>query len=189
MRIGHWTISNESYGPGKRLVIWTQGCDLHCPGCWNQDLWNHEEGQTYTKDNISTLYKNEHIEGVTVLGGEPFDNKDQDILNILRKFKEDKLNVILFTGYEMDEVMQDPNKTSVLSLVDVIITGRYDQKVRTVGDTWFGIGSSNQSLIYTSDVLKDWKPKLDNEVAIEIGQDGSITQTGYPDSVIRGFWQ
>ena len=61
-------------GPGLRMVIWNQGCQIHCPGCHNQETWDLYGGREYPLEEILNdirIYKNHH-QGITLSGGDPF---------------------------------------------------------------------------------------------------------------------
>lgn len=68
------SIVEETYveGIGKRMAIWFQGCSIQCPGCFNRQTWNPENGYYIDLEEIRILLlKNSSLDGVTILGGEP----------------------------------------------------------------------------------------------------------------------
>ena len=73
IRIHRLIPVTEAEGPGKRFALWTQGCPIRCPGCFNPQTWSNEGGQVLDVDalfaRVSTI---SGIEGVSLLGGEPF---------------------------------------------------------------------------------------------------------------------
>ena len=65
-------VENEHlYGPGKRLLLFTQGCSLRCKGCTNQHLWEFGKGVDVTIEEI--LNQCTDLDGLTLHGGEPLD--------------------------------------------------------------------------------------------------------------------
>ena len=65
-------------GPGKRFCIWVQGCKKHCPDCWAKDTWEFGVGSEYSVDDLFNQIKEvQDIEGVTFLGGEPFEQAEE----------------------------------------------------------------------------------------------------------------
>ena len=72
------------FGPGKRLLIFCQGCTLRCPGCINQHLWEFGTGQDITPEEVLKLCN--EVEGVTLHGGEPLDQSKPllDVVKILK---------------------------------------------------------------------------------------------------------
>ena len=79
-------------GPGVRVSLFVSGCRNACPGCFNPETWDFDYGQTYTletEDRILRLLMPEYIEGLTLLGGEPFEPENQAVLvGLLRKVKQ-----------------------------------------------------------------------------------------------------
>ncbi len=148
-------------GPGKRAVIWTQFCSLGCPGCFNPETHSATGGEWIS---IAELFQRivvlkDQIEGITVSGGEPLQQRPA-ITELLRRVKtETFLSVILFTGFTWEEIKkmkdQKPEKTGsgeqkrigegpeVLSYIDVLITGRYEASQRLARDLR---GSANKTI-------------------------------------------
>ena len=84
----HSIISNSTVnGPGNRFVIWTQGCSLDCLGCWNPETHLFKSGNEYQiQDLFSLIIKETTIEGITISGGEPFDQADE-LYNLTKEIK------------------------------------------------------------------------------------------------------
>ena len=129
--IKEYDIAN---GPGVRVSLFVSGCRNACPGCFNPETWDFEYGRTYTletEDRILRLLMPEYIEGLTLLGGEPFEPENQAVLvGLLRKVKQIYPNksVWCYTGYtyERDLLHGGDKHTShtdeMLSLIDVQMT-------------------------------------------------------------------
>ena len=98
--INYKTYSYEEnehlYGPGKRLLLFTQGCSLHCKGCVNKHLWQFGVGANITVEEVLGLCQD--VEGITLHGGEPLD-QSEGVLEIVKALKSVGKTVILFTGY------------------------------------------------------------------------------------------
>ena len=74
MRYSKIRSEDISNGPGVRVSIFVQGCNHHCPNCFNKETWNFNEGHEYTnktKDGIINLMNNNKVVGFSILGGEP----------------------------------------------------------------------------------------------------------------------
>ena len=178
MNIAHIEEQSYIYGPACRFVIWTQGCSIRCKDCWNKEMWSFK-----VKNEISTkkLFKKiisekTYIEGITILGGEPFDQYEE-LLNLIKQIRQTDLSIILYTGYSFNE-LKDKNKTEILNLIDIIITDRYDKNYRTENGGL--IGSSNQEIMFlTKKYTKNDLPK-NNEIEISINEIGQINMYGYP---------
>ena len=78
-------------GPGVRTSLFVSGCRHHCKGCFNPETWNFNYGQPFTQieiDQIIESTKPSYVEGLTLLGGEPFEPENQAALaDLLSQFK------------------------------------------------------------------------------------------------------
>ncbi len=179
MNIAHIEEQSYIYGAGCRFVIWTQGCSIRCKDCWNKEMWSFK-----TKNKISTkklfekiINEKEHILGITILGGEPFDQYEE-LLFFVKQIKKTDLSIIIYTGYSINE-LKSKNKTEILNLIDIIITDRYDKNYRTENGGL--IGSSNQKIKFlTKKYTKNDLPK-NNAIEISINENGQINMYGYPN--------
>lgn len=170
---------SEIYGHGNRVVIWFSGCSLRCPGCINQHLWEKESG---TLETVSSLLeksiKNENITGVTLIGGEPLD-QDEDLLEFVESVISNGLDIVLFTGYEPEELQGWKKK--VFDVSQVVVCGRYDQNLR---DTNLLLrGSSNQRIIIKDDDLKIYYSQEARQVEVTITED-EMTFLGFPEDFL-----
>jgi len=94
-----------SLGPGKRVGIWFQGCSIKCPGCVSADTWDKNKYSVNIEQVINLL--NEWLpeaEGMTVSGGEPFEQSEQlkTILSTAREHKH--INTIVYSGYQFERL-------------------------------------------------------------------------------------
>ena len=67
-------------GPGVRVSLFVSGCTHKCKGCFNEEAWDFKYGHEYTQkeeDKIIELLKPDYTEGITILGGEPFEYVNQ----------------------------------------------------------------------------------------------------------------
>ena len=138
-----YKIAHDSkiYGPGNRDVIWFKGCTLHCKNCINPELWSFDNGNFM---KIDDLIDNLQSKEITFLGGEPLQQKD--ILSLIKKLKKLKFGIILFTGYEKNELTDD--KKNAADLCDVVIYGRYVDKLKD--DSLYLRGSLNQEIVFNT---------------------------------------
>jgi len=121
--------------------------------------------------------KSDLIEGITFLGGEPFDQFDE-ILELLSESKKIGISTMVFTGFEMKEIIEKGMK-EILNFSDILITGRYDENKRTLNHQW--IGSTNQEIHFLSNTYKTFVQKDSNYVEVSIDELGSTTFLGFPD--------
>jgi anaerobic ribonucleoside-triphosphate reductase activating protein len=185
MNIAHIEDKSLIYGPGVRFVIWVQGCSIHCKGCWNKEMWSFEKKNEISLDEIISEIKKEinFIEGVTILGGEPFDQYEE-LFALVKKIKDLDLSIILYTGYTIAE-LKEKQQTIIFDFVDVLITGRYEVNNRTVEAGL--IGSSNQEIMFlTNRYTKNDLPGI-NESEISIEESGKINIYGYWTNDLQHF--
>jgi len=176
IRLADKLPSSQIYGPGHRFVIWVQGCSLECPGCWNRDFWSVEAGYTMDVDLlISEISDTDDINGITILGGEPLE-QPESVLKLIQSVKKIGLTVMLYSGYEENELNELQLKC--LNSSDIVIMGRYVASLRDTGLRWRG--SSNQKIKMISDVYQNIDINEQEEVEITIGQDGKVSLAGYP---------
>ena len=171
---------SEIYGHGKRAVIWFSGCYLRCPGCINQHLWNRDSGNFETVSSLINKIKSlTDISGVTLIGGEPLD-QDEDLLEFVECVISNKLDIVLFTGYESEELQGWKRK--VFDQSQVVVCGRYDRNLRNTN--LLLRGSSNQRIIIKDDALKAYYSQEVRQVEVIITEDAT-TFLGFPEDFIK----
>lgn len=161
-------------GPGVRISLFVSGCTHQCKGCFNQETWDFQYGTPFTEETIEMIIKYlepPYISGLTLLGGEPLERKNQNgLLPLVKKVKEiypDK-NIWCFTGYYFDKdvlgwMWQQWEETKELfSYLDVLVDGPFEEALKDVSLRFKG--SSNQRTILVQESLKAgellfWDPK------------------------------
>lgn len=178
MNIAHFEEQSWIYGPGSRFVIWVQGCSIHCKGCWNKEMWSFKNRFSISVPDLLAKLRNEEklIEGITILGGEPLD-QFEEVCQLLSSCRNNGLSTMVFTGYEMNEIIEKGMK-EILNLSDILITGRYDEANRTLDHQW--IGSTNQQIHYLSERYKACSQVDSNYVEVIIDEFGSVSFLGFP---------
>ena len=167
-------------GPGKRFCIWFQGCSHRCEGCYARDTWSFDENQLMRVSDVMELIDYAPgIEGVTILGGEPFDQPEA-LEELVKEIKLRNLSIIVFTGYTLEEIETSDNICwrNVLNNIDVLIDGLYEAANRSFDIPL--IGSSNQRYYFFTDrySMADFE---DNKIEIRIGKDGILKFNGMGD--------
>ncbi len=157
-------------GPGRRAVIWAQGCSLHCDGCCNPDAQDSQGGTDMpVGDVVAWVRSTSDIEGITVSGGEPLQQPDA-VEALLRKVrKATDLSVVLFTGYEWNYLPGKPRLMNVARLADVVVAGPY-RKRQHLG--YALLGSTNQTIHLLTDryTLTDLEAVPGMEVVLDRGK-------------------
>ena len=152
-KIRKMDISN---GPGIRVSIFMQGCAFRCKNCFNPETHDFNGGEEFTDEvieHVLDLCKADHIEGLSILGGEPMHPKNREgTILLAKRFKEryPKKTVWVWTGYLFDDIKD----TEGIDNIDVIVDGRYKDELHDFLLKWRG--SSNQRVI---DVKKSLKKK------------------------------
>ena len=151
MRIAGITHDSLVDGPGLRVVIFVQGCDLGCPNCHNPESWPTTGGKDYTVREVMRLMKRGRgkkiTRGVTFSGGEPF-LQAGDLAQIAFEAKLTGWDVTTYTGYTFEELSkrtEDTDVQALLNLTDYLIDGPYIHEQRDL-DLKFR-GSANQRII------------------------------------------
>ena len=164
-------------GPGWRSCVWVQGCNRHCPGCFVPQTWGHEPHQMMEPEEIifQTL-QDERVEGITILGGEPFE-QPEPLAALLALAWEAHLSTVVFTGFTHEQLLTN-NKPAVevaLRHTDVLIDGPYQQSERDFSRPL--VGSANQRFLFLTDRYK-MQDFATNKIEVRIGKDGSIALNG-----------
>lgn len=122
-------------GPGRRMVVWFQGCTLNCPGCFNPDTHPHEPRIVMAVDDLAARIKGEArtIEGISISGGEPLEQREALIELLSRVRAETDLSTLLFTGWTWEEIGALPERDALISALDAVVAGRYDRTQRLDG--------------------------------------------------------
>lgn len=160
--IKNFDIAN---GEGVRVSLFVSGCTHHCKGCFNPETWNFEYGKPYTKeteDSIIKMLSFPYTDGLTLLGGEPFEPQNQRVLvGLLRRVREElpDKNVWCYSGYLFEELTGDSRARcevtdEMLSLIDILVDGEFHEQEKDI--TLVFKGSSNQRII---DVKKSLQAK------------------------------
>lgn len=152
-------------GPGLRVSLFVSGCTHHCKGCFNPESWDFNYGQPFTQDTedkILELLANEHIRGLSLLGGEPFEAQNQAMLvQLLRRVKEKfpQKDIWCYSGYNFEKDMLTGNlgpwetTEEMLSYIDVLVDGEFKLELKNPNLRFRG--SANQRVIRVQESLKE----------------------------------
>lgn len=157
LKIGSIRARTRSEGPGIRFAIWLQGCSLRCSGCFNPHFWNPNRGTVISTDDLisqikESLQRYPEIEGVTFLGGEPFE-QSASLAFLAAEVKSHGLSVMTFTGYSFDELQDSSHndfesRQDLLRYTDLLVDGRYESDKIDKARPW--AGSTNQNFYFLS---------------------------------------
>ena len=149
-RIIDYKAFNFVDGEGVRNSLYVSGCMFHCKGCYNAATWSFKAGIPYTKELEEQIMRDlaqPYVQGLTLLGGEPFLNTGILIPLVKRIHKElPEKDIWSWTGYTWEELMlETPDKLELLHLVDILVDGRFDITKKNLMLQFRG--SSNQRII------------------------------------------
>lgn len=157
MNYGNIKECDIADGPGVRVSLFVSGCRHHCKGCFNEATWDFSYGQLYTKeteDEIIRLLAPDYIQGLTLLGGEPFEPENQrELVKLLRRVRAvyPKKDIWSYSGYLLDVDMVKGGRAytevteEMLSYVNVLVDGPFIEAKKDI--TLKFRGSSNQRVI------------------------------------------
>ena len=146
MRIARIWHNTASEGPGLRTAIWLQGCSIGCHGCINPHLWNFQGGQDVNIEHLVDEILGLNVEGVTLLGGEPFDQA-AECYELSRRVRDGGKGVVVFSGYTYEKLLKEERSdwASLLSVTDLLVDGPYESELPEEERAW--VGSTNQRFL------------------------------------------
>ena len=186
LRIARFQERSQALGPGTRAVVWFQGCAFDCPGCIAAEMNRSDDFDLTTpSDLVERVLKISGIEGVTLSGGDPFDQP----LDLLADFLEDlkrrsELSVMCYTGRTLDQLRRgEPNDVTarILKRLDILIDGLYVESLND-GSAWRG--SSNQQIHFLSPRYRHFESSVcdsrERQLEVSISSSHEIEITGIP---------
>ena len=147
-------------GPGFRVSLFVSGCARKCPGCFNTEAQNPENGRKFdahAKRKIFDELAKPYIKGLSLLGGDPMsklsDNR-QSIIELCKEVKEQfpQKDIWMWTGYTYEELKADDTANEIFKYVDYIVDGPYIEGLKD--ETLRFCGSSNQRVLAVSELNK-----------------------------------
>lgn len=157
MNYGQIMTADCANGLGMRVSLFVSGCTNHCPGCFQPETWDFDYGLVYTPETEQSLMEElakPYYDGLTILGGEPFELSNQpEVAALIRRVKKElpEKTIWMYTGflYEKDLVPGGCRYTEVtdeiLDNIDILVDGKFVQELKDI--TLNFRGSSNQRII------------------------------------------
>ena len=161
--------ADHANGPGMRVSVFVSGCRNHCAGCFNPETWDFSYGKEYTPfmtQAIMNELKKPEYQGLTILGGEPFEPENQHgLIDLIRSVKQElpKKDIWMYTGYSYEELLPEGIRHTdvtdeILDAIDVLVDGPFIKSLRD--ESLLFRGSSNQRLIDVPASLRTGKTVL-----------------------------
>ena len=179
----------EAEGPGRRFALWFQGCPLRCPGCCNPEYLPFKGGQSIAIADIVAQWNRSEIEGITLLGGEPFAHAE-GAAALAREAQSSGLSVMVFTGYLREELeaKNDPAMAALRAATDILVDGPYERDRPDTARRW--IGSTNQRIHFLTARYWAEDPCWRKPNTLEIRVRGAeIVVNGFPAIPALGLWK
>ena len=148
MQIERVVYPVEVLGPGKRLGIWTIGCQKSCPGCISRELWAPNPGKNMPLSQLigiaGKIISENKADGITISGGDPLE-QPEELLQFITAIQPICDDILIYTGYTLQELRDSWEKDDLDRLtknISVLIDGRYVDSLNDNASPL--IGSTNQ---------------------------------------------
>ncbi len=171
MRVLTLTTPDIENGFGCRVTIWFAGCNRRCPGCHNPHTWAYNQGKELLSEEvlnkIYSLVDKDYIQGITLSGGDPFDQDETSLEELLIFIKQFKINypdkdIWIYSGGLYEDFLQNDTIREILIWSDVLVDGPFKQELKEI-DLPFK-GSTNQRII---DLKKSLYYNTVTEISVE----------------------
>ena len=165
MYYGNIKKNDIANGEGVRVSLFVSGCRNKCKNCFNPETWNFRYGKPFDDDTESEIIealKPSWINGLTILGGEPFEEENQnDLVKFIKKVRNlfPEKNIWMYTGYlfDVDLLPIDGKKHTeytmdILRNIDILVDGRFIEELKNLSLKFRG--STNQRIILVQESLE-----------------------------------
>lgn len=141
---------SRANGPGWRAAVWVQGCTLRCPGCFNPGTHAHARRRLVVPEELAESLASEDVEGLSILGGEPFEQAAA-CARLAERARARGLSIVTYSGYSQAFLRRSPlpEVKALLAATDLLIAGPFVQRLANEGQGWHG--STNQEFVFLTD--------------------------------------
>jgi anaerobic ribonucleoside-triphosphate reductase activating protein len=181
LRLHRFVPRTAAEGPGIRACVWVQGCSIRCPGCFSPHTWSPAGGHDVDVDDLARrIGELDEIEGVTFLGGEPFDQAEP-LAELASSVRRSGLSVMTFSGHTLEHLTTAgrPEWIRLLSMTDLLVDGPYDWRRPDSDRPW--VGSTNQRFHFLTQRYRELATTLHSipdRIEIRLQPDGCIWING-----------
>lgn len=190
LRISHYIKSTRVLGPGKRFVIWTQGCKKRCKNCINPQGQELSGGYMIPVRKLTEIIQDQKdIQGITISGGEPLLQIPALYKLITMVRRNTSLDIMLYSGYRYEEIqglMEPRLLEKFFGLIDIFIDGEYREE-EDHGEMFRGSG--NQNIYYFTPKYQEFAGQIqkayNRDVEFEV-EESEIYMIGIPP---KGFYK
>ena len=185
VRVLRFLPATVAEGPGRRAALWVQGCSIRCPGCFNPHSWPAAGGRftpwPELAERVRTAAAVHGVEGLTLLGGEPFDQAGP-LAALAEAVQAEGLSVMTFTGHVLEDLRRAGRDDwdRLLGATDLLVDGPYLAQRPEPRRPW--IGSDNQRFWFLTERYADLAAELDalpNRLEIRISPGGDVAVNGF----------
>ncbi len=187
IRIASIVDETEAEGPGRRFAVWVQGCAIRCEGCCNPGMFDPLGGSLVTPALLLARLDRVRgrVEGVTLLGGEPFEQAEA-LAPFAEGARSRGLSVMAFSGHLLEDLRVDrpSGARALLAAVDLLVDGPFRAGVPETARRWSG--SANQRFHHLTDRIAPSVEEIlpgeaERTVELRIGPDGRMERNGWPE--------
>ncbi|MBM6875912.1 4Fe-4S single cluster domain-containing protein [Fusobacterium mortiferum] len=183
----------KTLGPGDRYAIWVQGCTHNCKGCIAPESHSLDSNGYWIEVSkiLKEIRSNKKLRGITISGGEPF-LQAKSLLSLLKELQKEKLDVICYTGFQYEDILNDkiPFGKKMLDYIDILIDGKY---VEELNNESYLRGSDNQRIIHLKNTYKVYEGKMNElknrNVEIKIIDNKTLFIAGIPPKKMEKDWK
>jgi anaerobic ribonucleoside-triphosphate reductase activating protein len=185
VRVLRFLPATVAEGPGRRAALWVQGCSIRCPGCFNPHSWPAAGGELISWSELAARVRAaaaaHDIEGLTLLGGEPFDQAGP-LAAVAEAVRGDGLSVMTFTGHVLEDLRAAGREDwdRLLAATDLLVDGPYLAQRPERRRPW--VGSDNQRFWFLTERYAHLAGQLEtvpNRLEIRISPSGAVAVNGF----------
>ncbi len=169
MHVGQIFKADIANGVGVRVSVFVSGCTNHCPGCFQPETWDFQYGQLYDQkmeDGIMEELSHDYYEGLSILGGEPFEPSNQaGLISLIRRVKKELPNktIWMYTGFVYEDLLPGGKRYTdvtdeILDTIDILVDGRFEEDKKNIRLKFRG--SENQRVIDMKKTRSEKKVEL-----------------------------
>lgn len=181
LNIAFTTIAQNVLGPGRRRILWVQGCPRRCPGCITPQMQSFADREWVEVDALAKRFAADEVEGLTFVGGEPFSQAAglAEFIDVIRQ--QHDWSVMTYSGHDYGDLRKGPAEWSeLLARTDLLVDGEYIQE-RACDLLWRG--SDNQTLYFLTDRYRHLEPLGEHRgryLEFSLDATGAMVMIGIP---------
>ena len=153
MNYGKIITYDVGNGDGIRITLFVSGCKRHCKNCFNKQTWDFNYGKPFTKETLKFIEKEinkPYINGITILGGEPLEFENREVVSKICKHIKNKYpnkTIWIYTGFIYEDLIKENDKhlNTILKNIDVLVDGPFIDELKNIKLQFRG--SSNQRIL------------------------------------------